>query len=411
MKKFELFAQCDGQICKALFAERSPNVEAMVDLLPDDQYQELRGSQRFLRTMHQLLKRAYKDADEQGLAYEPDNYGGYDLVYRGSDVIKSGNKVGGAMGYLQKVPHDFERVIKPISFIGPTKYCNFTRIMAGPIRFANHSCAPNCVYEASEINTRKAVVLRAKQDLKPGDILTVHYCDRFFGAGNSDCLCPHTELHGTSDHMEETGVEADRRRLGRGSWQNLRRRYVFANKQYKRKKNPSFFFLAEETRAHSSSSDEFSEPTNRPEFVESETETVHQDQGIIENKTFEAFHVRASTPVDSLEWELPAISGIETIYSCSEDSTVAETVARDMVGGIGSTATLSDFMLYAERIIIRHGCSDAEAADWFRLIRETFVNSSVPSYKTVKKGARRRRMRSCCQKPKKEMGNGYFLIL
>ena len=205
MKKFELFAQCDGQICKALFAERSPNVEAMVDLLPDDQYQELRGSQRFLRTMHQLLKRAYKDANEQGLAYEPDNYGGYDLVYRGSDVIKSGNKVGGAMGYLQKVPHDFERVIKPISFIGPTKYCNFTRIMAGPIRFANHSCAPNCVYEASEINTRKAVVLRAKQDLKPGDILTVHYCDRFFGAGNSDCLCPHTELHGTSDHMEETG--------------------------------------------------------------------------------------------------------------------------------------------------------------------------------------------------------------
>ena len=47
--------------------------------------------------------------------------------------------------------------------------------------------------------------------------------------------------------------------------------------------------------------------------------------------------------------------------------------------------SMSNFLFCANAIIARHGTSDAAANNWFKLIRTTFPESTIPSYKTLKR--------------------------
>ena len=47
--------------------------------------------------------------------------------------------------------------------------------------------------------------------------------------------------------------------------------------------------------------------------------------------------------------------------------------------------SMSNFVLCANALIARHGTSDAEANNWFKLIRTAFLESDIPSFKTLKR--------------------------
>lgn len=72
-----------------------------------------------------------------------------------------------------------------------------------------------------------------------------------------------------------------------------------------------------------------------------------------------------------------------TFFSDSETSG-DESQSLDVVGG-GSTVSRSNFLLCMERIMTKHGTSDSEGRDWIRLIKDTFPNAAIPSYKTSKR--------------------------
>ena len=48
-------------------------------------------------------------------------------------------------------------------------------------------------------------------------------------------------------------------------------------------------------------------------------------------------------------------------------------------------ASVSNFLLCAHEIIANHGTPDNEANEWFKLIRKTFPEKNVPSYKSVER--------------------------
>ena len=48
-------------------------------------------------------------------------------------------------------------------------------------------------------------------------------------------------------------------------------------------------------------------------------------------------------------------------------------------------ASISNFLLRAHEIIANHGTPDNEANEWFNLIRKTFPEKNIPSYKSVKR--------------------------
>ena len=48
-------------------------------------------------------------------------------------------------------------------------------------------------------------------------------------------------------------------------------------------------------------------------------------------------------------------------------------------------SSTENFLLCVHEIISRHGTSDAEAHDWLKLIRTTFPEKNIPSFKAVKR--------------------------
>ena len=51
-------------------------------------------------------------------------------------------------------------------------------------------------------------------------------------------------------------------------------------------------------------------------------------------------------------------------------------------------ASFSNFLLCAHEIIANHGTPDNEANEWFKLIRKTFPEKNIPSFKSVKRAHR-----------------------
>ena len=50
--------------------------------------------------------------------------------------------------------------------------------------------------------------------------------------------------------------------------------------------------------------------------------------------------------------------------------------------------SIRNLLLYAHEIIANHGTPDNEANEWFKLIRKTFPEKNIPSYKSVKRAHR-----------------------
>ena len=92
------------------------------------------------------------------------------------------------------------------------------KLLVGVAKWANHSCVPNCDYYMSGgFKGRECVRLRAIREIKPGEELTTHYNDDFFGENNKFCLCGHVSEHGieaeeSEDKMSKVGMKPSKRK-------------------------------------------------------------------------------------------------------------------------------------------------------------------------------------------------------
>ena len=78
---------------------------------------------------------------------------------------------------------------------------------------------------------------------------------------------------------------------------------------------------------------------------------------------------------------------VSTLASTGNVSDDDKTSDRDVLNAepLFFGASVSNFSLCAHEIIANHGTPDNEANEWFNLIRKTFPEKNIPSYKSVKR--------------------------
>ncbi|KAJ1723116.1 histone lysine methyltransferase Set9 [Coemansia erecta] len=76
-------------------------------------------------------------------------------------------------------------------------------LLLGPARFVNHDCASNARFTA--LAQGDAICFQALRTILPGDEITTHYGNDYFGPGNCECLCATCERHGRGAYAVKDG--------------------------------------------------------------------------------------------------------------------------------------------------------------------------------------------------------------
>ena len=84
---------------------------------------------------------------------------------------------------------------------------------------------------------------------------------------------------------------------------------------------------------------------------------------------------------DTLDFDVSTLASAERYNSDYKSSDSSESDNEFSLTGSSN----ENFLLCVHEIISRHGTSDAEAHDWLKLIRTTFPEKNIPSFKAVKR--------------------------
>ena len=376
-------AQADAHVTKSLVQSSSLDVKAMVEMWSSETYAERLKLDFKLLEYDTLLRCCYIDAKEACFTFKPDQFGGYGLFYDGKQSLCSStsfrkNYLPSIVGYVEKIPAALVGCFADISLFEKTDLCKFDRIMVGATRFANHSCRPNCKYTIFDSGKRKAIKLEILKQVNPGDEITVFYSSqKFFGEGNQNCQCPHKDLHA----MVSAEALADSKRITLP-----RTRLVYPQKRKR-------LFI---TKTSKNKREKIGEIRNFPESnscSESSTYECDLDSDDIEDSSVdessssqnEAYPVPCiSSPqsaADTLDFDVSTLASTERYNSDYNSSDSSESVNEFSLTG----SSTENFLLCVHEIISRHGTSDAEAHDWLKLIRTTFSEKNIPSFKAVKR--------------------------
>ena len=114
---------------------------------------------------------------------------------------------------MKSLPTGKENEINQDPLIDETDRCKSKKVMLGAVRFATHSCYPNCDYLAAEHKGKSCFKLKIFRACQPGEALTVNYWLHCFDFHNVLCKCGFPEKHGSlntcNDHPVQFSGESD----------------------------------------------------------------------------------------------------------------------------------------------------------------------------------------------------------
>ena len=203
----ELIALSDAFVVQDLVESGERKSATFFSLVPRDQYLQALQSNKKLARYDSLLRSCYEDALKSKIQFEHDKFDGYELVNRKEISLSEGEILHECRGYMERIPHSKEHSINPISIIDETELCKAKRVLVGAVRFANHSCVPNCEFLATEHKGRKCVKLAVIRSCRPGEALTVDYGPHYFDLNNKSCKCDFSDRHGASSPGSVDSVE------------------------------------------------------------------------------------------------------------------------------------------------------------------------------------------------------------
>ena len=379
MKMLKCFAiaQADAHVTKSMIQNSSREVQPMIEMWSHKEYEDCLKKNLMLIQFDTLLRCCYVDAQVAKFSFKPDDYGGYGLFYCGTEPLKPSSSISkrflpSVVGYIEKIPNDVVCNFAEISIFQKTDICKFDRIMVGATRFANHSCRPNCKYAVFDDGKRKAIKLEIISEIIPGDEITVFYSsEHFFGDGNHNCQCPHTVLHSVASDVPPVSkrIVLPRTRLVYPE----KRKRLFVSIKSKEK-----FRRTEELRNFSDSSSS-SETRN-----EESRDSLSLDNEVGSPQTASPVNQFVSSPqggADSPDFDVSTLASTGNVTDDDKTSDSDVSNAEPLFFG----ASVNNFLLCAHEIIANHGTPDNEANEWFNLIRKTFPEKNIPSYKSVKR--------------------------
>ena len=393
-QKLLVLAQCDAHVTVELINDGTVQVESMVEKTSDEEYKFLLDCNPLFKKYDQLLRLSYAEAKEAKHAIKPDIFGGYGLFYEGDEILRVPKKkkfLPKLWSVLEKIKDCDESSIKAVSVFKPTSACSHSRIIVGAVRFANHSCRPNCEYQISEWKGQHFVNLAVIRDIMPGHEVTVFYGDSFFGDNNSECLCPFTALH----ELSERDCTVDNRK----TLNLMPRTNSNQLKRFSQKRHRLFVKTTERKRAkkdielrqYDTEESDLDDETNYGEEVLAENcETVSPEtQEQNENQTTSSilspvpFQNLFSSPQHSNVVPLVITEVPEVPIAAAEknESDSDDTVLEVSESGASST----NFQICINAIAAQHGTSDAEAAHWIKFLKIVSGRNDLPSFRTLKK--------------------------
>ena len=114
-------------------------------------------------------------------AIEHDTYGGYKLMYRGTESLKANTVLRGKpIGFVKPVPDG----VADWSVMRSER-TGEQLLLLGPIRFVNSDCTPNSEYDFS--SSDGVVQLRTKKRISSGNEILVKYGSDFFDLNQCKC--------------------------------------------------------------------------------------------------------------------------------------------------------------------------------------------------------------------------------
>ena len=390
-QKHSLLCQVDGQICRT-FGFSNPDLKSFVALISEEEYDDLKNTISSVESTHNLLMKAYHQMKVENCVIRPDFFDGHGLFYQGKKTLEKRQRIS-ILGYLEKIPKKDEPDFSNLSVMAPREGSKLSRVMVGPARFVNHSCRPNCDYQAVEINGKKAVQIVTRQQILTGTELLCFYGTDFFGPGNRDCKCPNESFHVSVSTPATNAPEASVELSPIAGNSNVTEtQVIFRMRNFKRQyRHPNLPVTPKKTcwidlrlpdgeiSDHScSESDHSSEESTQTSTAALENEFSSSPATTV-NQAPESRRLAESKAPNSPENEKFDIMDFEPIKNSTKIS-------------------VDNFIFCVESLATLHGTSNKEAGSWLRLCRLTHPNTSIPSFKTLKKRnvleARRRVVKS-----------------
>ena len=377
MLKCFAIAPADAHVSKSMIQHGSHEVQPMVEMWSHKEYKDCLKKNLMLLQFDTLLRCCYVDAQTAKFSFKPDDYGGYGLFYCRTEPLKPSSSFSkrflpSVVGYIEKIPNDVVRNFAKISISQRPDICKFDQIMVGVTRSANHSCRQNCKYGVFDYGKRKAIKLEIISEIIPGDEITV-FCssEHFFGDGNHNYQCPHTDLPSVASKMLPVlkGIVFPRTRLVYPQ----KRKKLFVSKLSKRK-----FRRTEELRNFSNSN------SSSQTCKEESRDSLSLDNKVGSPKTASPVIQFVSSPQGGAESPDFDVSTLASTSNASDDDKMSDldiSNAEPLFFG----ASISNFLLCAHEINASHGTHDNEANERFKFIRKTFPEKNIPSYKSVKR--------------------------
>ena len=244
--------------------------------------------------------------------------------------------------------------------------------MVGATHFANHSCLSICKYAVFDDGRREAIKLEIISEIIPGDEKTVIYSsEHFFDDGKHNGQCPHTDLHSVAPDVPPVSERNILPRLRLVYPQKRKRLFVSLKSKEK-------FRRTEELRIFSdsnSSSETHNEESRDSLSLDNEVGNLQTASPVIQ------FDSSPQGGADSPDFEVSTLASTGNVSDDNKTSDSDVSNAEPLFSG----ASISNFSLCAHEITANHCTPDKEANDWFNLIRKTFPEKKIPSYKSVKR--------------------------